>query len=185
MGIALARAAVDYGADVELVLGPVQVIPSDPGINIINVVTADSMAKECIDRFGNCDIAILCAAVADFTPEIIENKKIKKNKNGMILRLKPTIDIAETLGKSKKSSQILVGFALETNDGVSNATSKLRRKNLDFIVLNSPHEEGSGFGYDTNRITIIDRNNNIDKFGLKSKDEVARDILDKIASMIR
>jgi len=185
MGIAIARAAAEYGADVELVLGPVQSVPDDPGLNIINVVTADSMAKECIDRFGKCDIAILCAAVADFTPEIIEDKKIKKDKNGLILKLRPTIDIAETLGKSKKLSQILVGFALETNNGISNATSKLKRKNLDFIVLNSANEEGSGFGYDTNRITIIDRNNNIDKFGLKSKDEAARDILDKIVSMFR
>ena len=185
MGIAIANAAVEYGGDVELVLGPVQSVPDDSGMKIINVVTAESMAKECIDRFPSCDIAILSAAVADFTPEKAEQTKIKKDKSSLILKLKPTTDIAATLGNSKKPSQILVGFALETNDEVQNAKSKLQRKNLDFIVLNSLNEEGSGFGYDTNRITIIDRNNIIDKFELKSKDDAARDILDKIVSMIR
>ncbi len=186
MGIAIANAAVDYGASVELVLGPVQITPSETGaMKIINVVTAESMAKECIDRFNFCDIAILSAAVADFTPEKTERIKIKKDKSSLSLELKPTTDIAATLGKSKKPSQILVGFALETNNEVKNAKDKLERKNLDFIVLNSLNEEGAGFGYDTNQITIIDRNNNIDKFELKSKNEAARDILDKIVSMMK
>ena len=186
MGIAIANAAVDYGGSVELVLGPVQITPSETGaMKIINVVTAESMAKECIDRFHFCDIAILAAAVADFTPEKTETSKIKKEKSSLSLKLKPTTDIAATLGKSKKPSQFLVGFALETNNEVKNAKDKLERKNLDFIVLNSLNEEGAGFGYDTNQITIIDRNNNIDKFELKSKNEAARDILDKIVSMMK
>lgn len=185
MGIAIARAAADYGADVELVLGPVQTVPSGRDFSIVNVVTAESMAAECIKRFPDCDIAILCAAVADFTPEKIEENKIKKDRSGFTLKLKPTTDIAETLGRSKKPSQILAGFALETNDELNNALGKLNRKNLDLIVMNSLKDEGSGFGYDTNKITIIDRNNNIDKFEMKSKDEAARDILDKIVSMIR
>lgn len=185
MGIAIADAAAEYGADVELVLGPVQFMPSGTRVKTINVITADAMAAECISRFPDCDIAILSAAVADYTPEKTEPEKIKKDKNSLHLRLKPTKDIAETLGKSKKPTQILVGFALETNNEIKNAAGKLSRKNLDFIVLNSLKEEGAGFGYDTNKITIIDKYNNIDKFELKTKYEAARDILNKIVSMIK
>jgi len=116
---------------------------------------------------------------------VIKFKKIKKDKKEILLRLKPTRDIAETLGKIKSSSQILVGFALETDNELDNAKAKLSGKNLDLVVLNSLKEEGAGFGHDTNKITIIDRNNNIDKFELKSKDEAAKDILDKIVSMIQ
>ena len=143
------------------------------------------MASECISRFAHSDIAILSAAVSDFTPVKVEGKKMKRDVKKLTLQLKPTIDIAGTLGKSKKPSQILAGFALETDNEIRNASAKLVRKNLDFIVLNSLREEGAGFGHDTNRITIIDRYNNIDKFELKSKDEAARDILDKIVSMIK
>ena len=185
MGIALADTAAEYGAEVELVLGPVHIFPENKMIEIANVITAESMADECIARFPSCDIAILSAAVADFTPEKPELKKIKKVSAAFILKFKATKDIAETLGKMKKPSQILVGFALETNDEISNATGKLNRKNLDFIVLNSLNEEGAGFEHNTNKITIIDRYNNIDKFELKSKDEAARDILNKIVSMIK
>jgi phosphopantothenoylcysteine decarboxylase/phosphopantothenate--cysteine ligase len=185
MGIALADAAADYGAAVDLVLGPVNISPSNSNINITRVVTAGEMASECISRFPGCDIAILSAAVADFAPLRTEKEKIKKNGRDLILKLKPTADIAETLGKMKKRSQLLAGFALETGRGISNAKEKLERKNLDFIVLNSLTDRGAGFGYDTNRITIIDRNNNIDKFGLKSKEEAARDILDKVVAMIK
>jgi phosphopantothenoylcysteine decarboxylase / phosphopantothenate---cysteine ligase len=159
-------------------------VPSIEKVNITNVVTAESMASECTSLFPACDIAILSAAVADFTPETVEHDKIKKDGDNFLLRLKPTTDIAETLGKSKKPSQILVGFALETDNEIKNATGKLYRKNLDFIVLNSLNEEGAGFEHDTNKITIIDKYNNIDKFELKSKEEVARDILNKIVSML-
>ena len=185
MGIALADAAAEYGADVDLVLGPVNVRPENNSVKIINVTTAESMATECISRFPACDIAILAAAVADFTPVNVHSTKITKDETDLLLRLKPTTDIAVTLGKTKKSSQILAGFALETDNELENAKAKLSRKNLDLIVLNSLKEEGAGFGHNTNKITIIDRNNNIDKFELKSKEEAAKDILNKIVSMIR
>jgi len=185
MGIALADAAAGYGADVELVLGPVNITPKDSTIKVINVTTAESMASECISRFPYSDIAILSAAVADYTPVVPGKKKIKKEDKNLILQLKPTTDIAETLGNKKKTSQILAGFALETENGIRNASMKLLGKKLDLIVLNSMEDPGAGFGHDTNRITIIDRYNNIDKFELKSKDEAARDILDKIVSMIK
>jgi phosphopantothenoylcysteine decarboxylase/phosphopantothenate--cysteine ligase len=184
MGIALADIAAEYGADVQLVLGPVNLVPENSSIEIIDVTTAESMANECIARFSSCDIAILSAAVADFSPEQTEQRKIKKTENGLILKLKPTTDIAEALGKLKKPSQVLAGFALETNNEMENARAKLKKKNLDLIVLNSLSDDGAGFGFDTNKITIIDRNNNIDKFELKSKEEAARNILGKIISMI-
>jgi len=185
MGIALADAAAAYGADVDLVLGPVNITPRDKSVNIINVTSAESMAEECISRFPECDIAILAAAVADFTPIMVSGKKIKKSKSELVLRLKPTTDIAETLGRSKKPAQIIVGFALETDNELDNAKEKLLRKNLDLIVLNSLNEDGAGFGHDTNKITIIGRNNIIDKFELKSKEEAAKDILEKITETIQ
>jgi phosphopantothenoylcysteine decarboxylase/phosphopantothenate--cysteine ligase len=183
MGIALAEAAADYGAEVELVLGPVSVFPENKKIKITHVESARQMADECISRFSGCDIAILAAAVADYTPETVSDRKIKKADNEMVIRLVPTTDIAMELGRRKRTGQLLAGFALETDNEIENARLKLVRKNLDFIVLNSLNEKGSGFGFDTNKITIIDRNNNIDKFELKSKEEAARDILGKIVSM--
>jgi phosphopantothenoylcysteine decarboxylase/phosphopantothenate--cysteine ligase len=185
MGIALADAAAEYGAEVDLVLGPVNIVPENHAINTIDVITAESMAAECISRFPQCDIAILSAAVADFTPLVTRKEKIKKDGNKLLLKLKPTTDIAETLGKIKKPSQILAGFALETNNEINNARNKLLLKNMDIIVLNSLRERGAGFGHDTNKITIIDKYNNIDKFELKSKEEAAKDILNKIVSMIQ
>jgi phosphopantothenoylcysteine decarboxylase / phosphopantothenate---cysteine ligase len=185
MGIALADAAIDYGASVDLVLGPVNIMPQKFSVKVINVTTAESMASECIARFEKCDVAILAAAVADFTPVRVYKEKIKNKDSELRLELKPTRDIAVTLGTQKRSSQILVGFALETDNELENAKEKLLKKNLDIIVLNSLKEEGAGFGHDTNKITLIDHNNNIDKFELKSKEEAAMDILDKIVSMLR
>jgi phosphopantothenoylcysteine decarboxylase/phosphopantothenate--cysteine ligase len=185
MGIALADAAAEYGAEVEIVLGPVSISPSDSSVIITSVTTAESMAVATISRFNDCDIAILAAAVADFTPLAVKGEKIKKDGSELVLKLKPTTDIAEALGKIKRPGQILAGFALETENETENAMSKLLRKNFDIIVLNSLKEEGAGFGHDTNKITIIDRDNNIDKFELKSKEEAARDILNKIVSIIR
>jgi phosphopantothenoylcysteine decarboxylase/phosphopantothenate--cysteine ligase len=183
MGIAIANAAAESGAEVELVLGPVDILP-DESVKVINVTSALSMADECIKRFDRCDIAVLAAAVADFTPDIVAENKIKRNNKELILKLKPTVDIAAELGKIKKKKQLLVGFSLETDNELENAISKLKRKNLDLIVLNSLKDKDTGFGFDTNKITIIDRNNNIDKFELKSKEEAARDILDKIVSLM-
>jgi phosphopantothenoylcysteine decarboxylase / phosphopantothenate---cysteine ligase len=184
MGIALADIASEYGAVVDLVLGPVNILPENNSINIINVTTAQSMAEACISRFESCDIAILAAAVADFTPAEVATQKIKSGKTEVLLKLKHTTDIAEALGKAKKPAQILAGFALETENEIENAKGKLKKKNLDIIVLNSLREDGAGFGHDTNKVTIIDRNNIIDKFELKSKEEAAKDILDKIISLI-
>jgi len=185
MGIALADAAAEYGADVNLVLGPVNISPKNSSVKISRVINAEAMAAECISKFPGCDIAILSAAVADFTPVRAEKEKLKKSKSALTLKLKPTTDIAATLGKMKKPSQILVGFALETGTGIKNATLKLQQKNLDIIVLNSLKDKGAGFESDTNKITIIDKYNNIDKFELKSKEDTARDILNKIVSIIK
>ena len=185
MGIALADAAIDYGASVDLVLGPVNIIPQKSSVKVTNVTTAESMASECIARFDSCDVAILAAAVADFTPVKVYKEKIKNKVSELLIELKPTRDIAVILGAQKKSSQLLVGFALETDNELENAKNKLVKKNLDIIVLNSLREAGAGFGHDTNKITLIDRDNNIDKFELKSKEAAAMDILDKIVSMLK
>ena len=185
MGIALADAAADYGAEVILVTGPVNVSPRNSRVKIIRITDASEMTDECISNFPWCNIAILSAAVADFTPLKSEKEKLRRGKETLTLTLKPTVDIAASLGRIKKQSQILVGFALETDDGLKNASDKLQRKNLDLIVLNSLRDKGAGFGHDTNRITIIDKYNNIDKFELKSKEDAARDILDKIISMTK
>lgn len=185
MGIALADAAAEYGAEVVLILGPVEKIPGNPSVSIVNVVSAHEMASECISVFPSCDIAILSAAVADFTPAEKYDRKIKRAGDEILLRLKPTDDIAAALGGIKKKKQLLIGFALETHNEMSNAAAKLKRKNLDLIVMNSLQDRGAGFGYDTNRITLIDRNNIIDKFELKSKEDAARDILDKIVMLLK
>ena len=183
MGIAIADAAAGYGADVDLVLGPVEIMPENGSVRVVKVTTAAEMATECIRLFPGCDIAILAAAVADFTPEKTSTSKIKKGNEPVFLKLVPTTDIAAELGKMKKPGQFIAGFALETENETENALIKLHKKNLDIIVLNSLREEGAGFGYDTNKITIIDRNNNIDKFELKSKRDAAKDILNKIISL--
>jgi phosphopantothenoylcysteine decarboxylase / phosphopantothenate---cysteine ligase len=185
MGIALADASAGMGAEVTLVLGPVEIRPENKEIRIINVSTAEEMAKASIKAFSESEIGILSAAVADFTPETVASSKVKRGADSFSLNLIPTIDIAATLGKNKRDDQLLIGFALETDNELDNAIGKLRRKNLDMIVLNSLRESGAGFGLETNRITIIDKNNNIDKFELKSKREVAIDILNKIASLIQ
>jgi len=184
MGIAIADAAAHYGADVDLVLGPVSIFPNNISIRVTHVTTAESMAEECIKIFPSCDIAVLSAAVADFTPVTTEEKKLKRSSENLVLNLRPTKDIAEILGKMKRKNQIVAGFALETDNETENARKKIKRKNLDIIVLNSLQDKGAGFGYDTNRITIIDSNNFINKFELKTKQEAAFDILDKIISML-
>ena len=184
MGIAIADVAAEYGFDVTLVLGPVNIKPKHSSIKIVNVVSADEMAKECISLFEKCDVAILAAAVADYTPVVKASHKIKKSDANLNIELKKTTDIAASLGAKKRENQLLVGFALETDNERDNAIKKLKSKNLDFIVLNSLNDKGAGFGGETNKVTIIDKNNNIDIFELKSKEEVAHDILDKILTMI-
>ena len=180
MGYALAEECASRGADVYLVSGPVQIKAKHPNIKTISVESAQEMYEASNKEFDTSDICILCAAVADFRPETQADEKIKREKDDLVIRLKPTQDIAASLGAKKKDNQILVGFALETNNEAENAQGKLIRKNLDFIVLNSLKDANACFGYDTNKITIIEKNCNSEAFCLKSKTEVAKDIIDKI-----
>ncbi len=180
MGYALAEELANNGAEVILISGPVSVSTENRGIKVILVESAAEMYVESISNFTECDGAILCAAVSDFTPVYAENKKTKRGKENWNLELRPTKDIAQSLGEIKKDHQILVGFALETNDELRNAKSKLKKKNLDFIVLNSLNDKSAGFQFDTNKITILDKGNNQQLFELKSKKEVAVDIIQKV-----
>jgi len=180
MGYAVAESLARNGAKVILVSGPVNLTISNHNVRVIHVISAREMFDQSLKIYPDCDAAILSAAVADYTPAREYNKKIKRGKDSLILELKPTDDIAETLGKMKKTNQVLVGFALESDNEIKNAVKKIKKKNLDFIVLNSLRDEGAGFGIDTNRVTIIDRNNNIENFELKLKREVALDIVRKL-----
>lgn len=182
MGYALAEACAERGAEVTLVSGPVNREVIHPNIKRINVEGAAEMYQAAIENYEDADAGILCAAVADFTPEVTAEQKIKREKDDLILRLKPTQDIAAALGKQKRPEQRLVGFALETNDEVSHAQDKLKRKNFDFIVLNSLNDKGAGFRCDTNKIAIIDRDG-ITAYPLKPKTEVATDIIDKLVTL--
>ena len=179
MGYALAEECASRGAKVTLVSGPVTLNISHPNIKKIDVESAQEMYESAKEAFMKADAGILCAAVADFTPEMVANHKIKREKDDLTLLLKPTQDIAASLGKIKQSNQVLVGFALETNDEQQNAKGKLERKNFDFIVLNSLNDKGAGFRVDTNKITIIDKEE-ITPYPLKSKTEVASDIIDRL-----
>lgn len=182
MGYALAEACAERGAEVTLVSGPVNREVIHPNIKRINVESAAEMYQAAVKNYEDADAGILCAAVADFTPEVTAEQKIKREKDNLILRLKPTQDIAAALGKQKRPEQRLVGFALETNDEVSHAQDKLKRKNFDFIVLNSLNDKGAGFRCDTNKIAIIDRDG-ITAYPLKPKTEVATDIIDKLVTL--
>jgi len=183
MGFALAEECARRGAQVELVCGPVQRTTQVPNITITRVESAQQMWEAASKVFPATDAGILCAAVADFTPDTVANTKIKREGDGLNLRLKPTRDIAKGLGEMKQSHQRLVGFALETNDEMTHAKEKLARKNFDFIVLNSLQDEGAGFQHDTNKITIVTPNEEI-PYPLKSKTEVAADIIDQLANIL-
>jgi len=185
MGFAMAEELADQGAEVILVSGPVSVTTHNEKIFLTSVESAREMYQSCIKYFPECDGAVMTAAVADFTPEKYESQKKKRGSRNFTLNLVPTNDIAAALGQMKKENQILVGFALESNDEVENAKKKIVKKKLDFIVLNSLKEEGAGFGKDTNKITIIDKYNNQQAFELKSKREAAADIVKKMISLIR
>jgi len=184
MGYAIARELAAEGAKVKLVSGPVHLMIDKGNIEVIKVESASGMYKACVRLFPECDGAVMAAAVADYTPQAVKNKKIKRDNPNMKLTLKSTKDIAARLGFLKKKSQILVGFALETHDEVNQAKRKCREKNLDMIVLNSLLTPGGGFNVDTNKVILIDKNNNLQEFELKSKEKVARDIVDKIVEMI-
>jgi phosphopantothenoylcysteine decarboxylase / phosphopantothenate---cysteine ligase len=184
MGLALAKAFAAKGAEVELVLGPVSLNTDFPGVHVIPVETAEEMYSACNEVFGSVDIAVMAAAVADFSPEKVASEKIKKEKGIEEIRLKSTPDILASLGKVKKENQVLVGFALETEDELTNAKKKLDRKNLDMIVLNSLKDEGAGFGLDTNKITVLKKDGSSNSFPVKAKESVAVDILSEIAGLI-
>ncbi|MDD4778654.1 MAG: bifunctional phosphopantothenoylcysteine decarboxylase/phosphopantothenate--cysteine ligase CoaBC [Fermentimonas sp.] len=181
MGYALAEQCASRGADVKLITGPVNLIASHKNIETITVESAEEMYEASINIFPQMDAAILSAAVADYRPLHKEDKKIKRSdSDNLTIELTPNPDIAASLGKIKKSDQILVGFALETNNEEANAVKKLEKKNLDYIVLNSLQDVGAGFGKDTNKVTIIARNGEKISFGLKSKTEVAVDIINTV-----
>ena len=184
MGLAIAEEFAGRGAEVVLVCGPVNLKTSHPAIRRVDVESAVQMYEVTSKEFVNSDVAVLSAAVADFTPKEKADHKIKRGKDDLLLELLPTKDIAAELGRIKTASQLLVGFALETNDEEVNALSKMQRKNLDMIVLNSLNDKGAGFSVDTNKVTILDKAGNKTVYELKTKVEVAKDIVDQIASRL-
>lgn len=181
MGIALAEEAYCRGAKVTLVLGPSEE-PVPQGIELVRVQTANEMFEQCSKRFPNAHIAILSAAVADYAPAQVAKEKIKKSDETLTLELKKTPDILKYLGTVKKKGQFLAGFALETHNEKENALKKLKQKNADIIILNSLADKGAGFGHNSNKITIFDNEGKEIAFELKSKKQVAKDILDTIIS---
>ncbi len=179
MGLAIAEELSKRGAIVTLVLGP-SALKVPPGINLVNVITAEEMFNACINAFSDTDIAVMSAAVADYTPIVVADSKIKKLDDIFSVDLKKTKDILKHLGSLKTESQVLVGFALETNNEKAYALKKLNEKNADMVVLNSLKDEGAGFGHDTNKITIFDKNGGEHLFDTKSKKDVAADIVNAI-----
>ena len=183
MGYAIAEQAYELGADVTLISGPVALNNPKKGIKRICITSAQDLYSEMINHFDESDIVIMAAAVADYTPKIISDSKMKKKEGELVIELKRTQDILVGLSEKKKS-QFVVGFALETNNELENAIKKRKKKSLDLIVLNSLNDKGAGFAHNTNKITIIGKDNNITKFELKSKQEVAKDILNQIIKEI-
>lgn len=179
MGFALAEECANRGAEVILISGPVQIQTTHPNIRRIDVESAEEMYQASLAHYPTCHAGILCAAVADFTPEAKADQKIKREGDELVLHLKPTQDIAAALGKLKHPDQQLIGFALETTNELSHAQGKLQRKNFDFIVLNSLNDQGAGFQHDTNKITIV-RPADTKEFPLKPKSEVAADIINEL-----
>ncbi len=183
MGFEIAKTAANLGAEVRLISGPTHEKVNNDLISVIPVTTAEGMYQATLKEFDSADVAILSAAVSDYKPENVSKTKIKKSDRALTIQLVKTKDILASLGKIKKD-QFLVGFALETDNEVENAKSKLFNKNLDLIVLNSLNDQGAGFAVDTNKVTFIDKLNNITKFELKSKEEVAKDLLNVITKQI-
>ena len=184
MGFALAEEAAARGALVELVAGPVALTTDRPGVTTSNVVSAAEMATACKTRFDACDVAIASAAVADWRPTKVATSKLKKGAELVPLQLEPTEDILAWMGANKRPYQRLVGFALETSDERKNAEGKLVRKNLDLVVLNSLNDAGAGFGHDTNKVTLIDRDKNVEELPLKTKADTAIAILDHLERLL-
>lgn len=183
MGIELAMAARKMGADVQLILGPSKLSAPDD-IKVTHVFSAEQMYAACKPHFAKSDVCIFAAAVADYTPKNVAAQKIKKSDAEFSIVLKKNVDIAAEFGKIKKKKQLSIGFALETNNELAHAQAKLQKKNFDLIVLNSLNDKGAGFQFNTNKITTVDRNNKITKFGLKSKTAVADDIIHAIETLL-
>ncbi|HCL84082.1 MAG TPA: bifunctional phosphopantothenoylcysteine decarboxylase/phosphopantothenate--cysteine ligase CoaBC [Chitinophagaceae bacterium] len=184
MGVALARELAQRGAEVELVMGPSQIEIHDPRIRVTRVHSAGEMYNACLEIFPSTRIAVMSAAVADYTPVSFSPEKIKKNSETFTLELSRTKDILRALGEKKKAGQILVGFALENTDETSYARQKLESKNADMIVLNSLKDAGAGFGFDTNQVTIFEKNGAEVPYPKKTKQQVARDIVDRIIKLL-
>lgn len=180
MGYALAEELANRGANVTLVSGPTNLSTTHPNINLVNVISADQMYQKCIEVFPKTNGAIMCAAVADYRPDNYSDVKIKRKSDDLTINLTPNKDIAAELGRMKTAEQLLVGFALETNEEEQNSIKKLKSKNLDFIVLNSLRDKGAGFHHDTNKISIIFKDGKVEHFDLKSKAEVAQDIVNQV-----
>jgi len=172
------------GASVDLVLGPSAISADHPDIKVHKVQTAEQMYKVCIDKFPSVDVAVMSAAVADYTPMHYADQKIKKNGTSLQVELVKTKDILKSLGEKKRKGQILVGFALETRNEKEYALGKLNNKNADLIVMNSLNDEGAGFGHNTNKITIFEKNDVEIPYERKSKQQVAKDIVDRIVNML-
>lgn len=183
MGYALAEKCAERGAEVVLISGPVSIKAHHPSIKVVSVESAQQMHDAALLAFADSDAAIMCAAVADYAPVVVADKKIKREKDDIpVIELKKNPDIAAALGKIKKPGQMLVGFALETDNEMANAQSKLERKNLDMIVLNSLADKQAGFGVDTNKVTIIEKDGTVHSYEVKPKKEVAADIVDLITA---
>ncbi|MBB5396204.1 bifunctional phosphopantothenoylcysteine decarboxylase/phosphopantothenate--cysteine ligase CoaBC [Mucilaginibacter sp. AK015] len=185
MGFALADELASLGADVTLIAGPTAQASKYKSIKRINVTSAADMLQQCLEHFPAANACVMCAAVADYTPAAVSAQKIKKHDDGLSIELKKTTDILKTLGGQKHAGQILVGFALETQNEEQYAIEKLQKKNLDLIVLNSLNDAGAGFKNDTNKVTLIDRKLQKTTFGLKNKAEVARDICIKLTELLK
>jgi phosphopantothenoylcysteine decarboxylase/phosphopantothenate--cysteine ligase len=179
MGFALATVAASLGAEVVLISGPVSLLIENPMVKLVSVQSAQQMYDAVHEFYSDCDIAILSAAVADYRPKEVASEKIKKKEGTLTLQLEKTSDILASLGRIKQN-QFLVGFALETENELENAKTKLKKKNLDLIVLNSLRDKGAGFGKDTNKVTLISKDNKVIPFQVKTKKEVAKDILTHI-----
>lgn len=184
MGYAIAEECASRGAEVVLVSGPTSLNVHNSNIKLVRVNSAREMYEACNSEFPQCNAAVLSAAVADFTPQNVSDTKIKRKDNNLKITLKPTDDIAASLGKIK-GNRVLVGFALEKENELENAIGKLERKNFDFIVLNSMNDKGAGFNHDTNKITIINRSKEVKNYDLKSKVMVAKDIVDEIEKLLK
>ena len=184
MGFELAKTAASLGADVILITGPTSLSINTNNIKVVNVMTADEMFDKTKEFFHSADISILSAAVSDFKPKKVVFNKIKKDdKLNLLINLIPNIDILNHLGTLKKDNQLLIGFALESENEIENALKKIKKKNLDAIVLNSLKDEGAGFRHDTNKITFIDNKSQVTEFKLKSKHEVSVDIFNQIINL--